>query len=300
MNGLHVKKGNKNNEKDKELKKKEKQLVKEELIKEKEKELIKEKEKEKEKKKNITIWNSIRKNYLVWIVVFLCIYILSPERTLLGIASFIILFISSYFTHLFSHQNVNIFNILHHYHHYYNNYFSHYIQVSLELSIPLVFLPVYYYFDTIFLDVWVILFSVLLYCSIHNVNYGYLKVNKVHSLHHEDVFTNLGPDFFDVLFNTKNEKDVDVEDISHYIPNAIILTLILLVLQYICLNKTCQHILRNALIVSILSIGFINMVSSIYIYYYYAKALAKRRDENGCINYLGKVKNFFNRCKIYG
>jgi hypothetical protein len=242
---------------------------------------------------NITIYNAIVKNYVVWTVIFVCILIISRENCLIGLLTFCTLFVSVYFVHMFSHDRLNIFNVLHHYHHYNNNFFSHFIQISVELNVPIIFFPVYYFYNTVFFDVWIIMFTSILYSTIHNINYGYLRVNKVHSLHHENIFTNIGPDICDVLFGTKSEENTEVEDISHYIPNAIIITIIILFLQFICLNKTYQNILINASIIFILLLTIINTISSGYIYWYHSHEISKQRNKNGNIPIMKVTKHIF-------
>ena len=85
----------------------------------------------------------------------------------------------------------------------------------------------YYYYDTIFLDEWTLMFSTIFYSTIHNINYGYFRVNDVHSLHHKFPFTNVGPDLCDIMLNTKNKLNTTVENTNHYIPNIIIITILL-------------------------------------------------------------------------
>jgi hypothetical protein len=57
-------------------------------------------------------------------------------------------------------------------------------------------------------------------------------VNKTHYYHHQNVYTNFGPEYCDILFGTKNPED-EIEDQSHMVPNAIILTSIVLLLKYL-------------------------------------------------------------------
>jgi hypothetical protein len=263
-----------------------------ESVKQSVKQSVKEKELVKQTN-NVTVYNSIVKNYTTWIVILVCILILSRENFLIGLLTFSTLFVSVYFVHLFSHDRLNILNVLHHYHHYNNNFFSHFIQISIELNVPIIFFPAYYFYNTVFFDVWIIMFTSILYSTIHNINYGYLRINKVHSLHHENIFTNIGPDICDVLFGTKNEENTEVEDISHYIPNAIIITTIILFLQFICLNKTYETILKHGLIIFILLITIINTISSGYIYWFYSNEISKQREKNGNIPIMKIIKHIF-------
>ena len=212
-------------------------------------------------KKEITIFNSITKNYLSWIVILFAICIISYNNIFKGIFTFAFGIFLVYFMHLSSHLSLTVFSSLHHYHHNHNNFFSHFIQYVIELSIPILFLP----FHSIF-DLWIVMLTAIFYSSIHNINYGYFRVNDVHSSHHKDVFTNIGPDVCDVLFGTKNNNDTTVEITNHYIPNIIIITIIILILKYACLNESVKHMLNNILYFFFAFTIIFYVISSIYVY----------------------------------
>ena len=112
---------------------------------------------------------------------------------------------------------------------------------------------------------------VLFYTSVHNINYGYFRINNVHSLHHKTYFTNLGPDICDIMFGTKNNLNETVENTNHYIPNIIIITLIVLCLQYFCLNETFNNIFNKFIVIFLLSCTILYITSSIYIFYFINK-----------------------------
>jgi hypothetical protein len=120
------------------------------------------------------------------------------------------------------------------------------------------------------LNVWVLVFFTLFYSSVHNINYAVFRVNNVHSLHHRDIYTNIGPDVCDVMFGSKNPENDSCEITNHYIPNIIIITFILLFLQYIC--KKNDYI-KNIFIyssISFLIISYIFLIlSSIYLHFVY-------------------------------
>jgi hypothetical protein len=212
-------------------------------------------------KKEITIFNSITKNYLSWIVILFAICIISYNNIFKGIFTFAFGIFLVYFMHLSSHLSLTVFSSLHHYHHNHNNFFSHFIQYVIELSIPILFLP----FHSIF-DLWIVMLTAIFYSSIHNINYGYFRVNDVHSSHHKDVFTNIGPDVCDVLFGTKNNNDTTVEITNHYIPNIIIITIIILIVKYACLNESIKHMLNNILYFFFSFTIIFYVISSIYVY----------------------------------
>jgi hypothetical protein len=141
----------------------------------------------------------------------------------------------------------------------------------MELGFPTVFIILKFLYGTIFLDEWIILFFVLFYTTIHNINYGRFRVNNVHSLHHKNYFTNLGPDFCDVIFGTKNPLNETVENTNHYIPNVIILTAIILCLQYFYLNETFKNIFDKFICIFLLSCSALYIICSAYVYYFYKK-----------------------------
>ena len=186
---------------------------------------------------NVTVFKSIRKNIISWVCIFIAIYFISNNYTT-GLLTFFFLFIISYFLHIQSHEQKTFFTLAHQYHHANNNFYSHFIQYIIELGAPILFLFSYYLFGTIYFDKWVILFTAPFYSSIHNINYGYLKVNKVHSLHHSHPNTNVGPDICDILFGTKHPSDSNVEDTSHYIPNIIIIAICVILLKRYCNHDT--------------------------------------------------------------
>ena len=68
-----------------------------------------------------------------------------------------------------------------------------------------------YLFDNV-LDKWVMIFLYLVYTTTHNINYSIFHVNRTHELHHENIFTNMGPDICDILFETKNQENKEDDE----------------------------------------------------------------------------------------
>ena len=223
------------------------------------------------KNNNITTFKSVKENYLSWIFIFIAIYLISPNHFFKGVVSFFFIFFLAYFVHVGSHFQVNYFTVLHHYHHDHSNFFSHFIQGVMELGFPSIFLILQYLYGTIFFDKWVIMLFVLFYTTVHNINYGYFRINNVHSLHHKNYFTNLGPDFCDVMFDTKNNLNETVENTNHYIPNIVIITGIILCLQYFYLNESFKNIFDKFICIFLLSCSALYFICSAYIYYFYKK-----------------------------
>jgi len=200
--------------------------------------------------------NSLKENRISYLCIIFAIFTLSYENFFIGIITFFIILYLSYNDHKNSHKVKNILSIIHHYHHENNNFFSHFIQILLELTVIGVFVPLYYIFGTIILNPWVLIFFILFYSSVHNINYSILRVNTVHKLHHEFVGTNIGPDICDIIFGTKHPSEKCVENTSHYIPNIIICTLIVLTMKYYWKNdankKPMLFMLNSFLLASFL------------------------------------------------
>lgn len=218
------------------------------------------------KMENITVGKSIITNIWSWIIILIAIYCISPHHYKKGLFTFFILFFISYYLHVENHKYNTIFTLLHRYHHENNNFFSHFIQYVIELGLPFVFLIIYYFFGKIYLDKWIILFSALFYSTIHNINYGYFKVNDIHSMHHTCPMTNFGPDICDIMFGTKHPDNTEVENTNHYIPNIIIISICILILQRMCLHEPFNTIFNKYSTYFLISCFVIYMGSSCFLY----------------------------------
>jgi len=215
----------------------------------------------------INIYDTLYTNYIPFFIMILTVSILSYPNITNGIISFLVIMFLAYIVHLSSHMFCNIFTCLHHYHHDNNNLFAYISQIILELSF-IGFLYITSIFLHIPVDIWIIIFSVLLYSSIHNINYGVFKINNVHYLHHQNKFTNIGPDIFDILFHTKHPKDTTSENISHYIPNMLILFVIISIMKfsYMHTNEKNQANIKNIAYLCGGASAFFLIISSLYIY----------------------------------
>jgi hypothetical protein len=232
------------------------------------------------------ICDSIFTNYLSWIFIYISVIILSPNNILKGIINYIILQISYYVAHYGCHNKSNIYNILkmynkkicdfliifhemscllHLYHHKHYDFFI-FFQVIVEfMYLPIICIINYFtmtYFKFEFFDIWLNLFGIILYSSIHNINYGMFHVNDVHSLHHENQATNYGPDLWDVIFKTKNKKNKSIENTNHYLPNIIIILCILLFLK----NNVSEKIINNVVFYVNIVIYISYVLGTIYLY----------------------------------
>jgi len=243
---------------------------------------------------NIKVINNLKENAPSWVLILATVSIISYPNILLGIITFFVFLFISYFYHVVAHVHKNIFSIVHHYHHENDNFFSHFIQIILELSIPYPFVMLSYFFGINILDPWVIIYFMLFYCSVHNINYSIFKVNGVHRLHHTEVNLNFGPDICDVMFGTKHSSEDCVENTNHYIPNIIIITGIVFILKYVCRTEWVKESLLVSLI-TLLSSGIILLfVSSIILWYLesekYNNKIENRLCSEGCV-----VKDTLNK-----
>jgi hypothetical protein len=230
-------------------------------------------------KNNINVLTSLKTNYLSWIVILLSVSIVSQPFITAGFITFFSLLLFAYFVHRGSHDFRNVFTILHHYHHENDNFFSHFSQIILELSLGMLVVPLYYYLGNNYINVWTAILFVLFYSTVHNYNYGQLRVNDVHFLHHKEINTNIGPDICDIAFNTKNEKNKEVENTNHYIPNIVIITVLVLFIKNLMSNNTIKDVSLNIFYVIMAIFALFISTSSIYLYFNYDKE-NKKRDDN--------------------
>jgi len=230
-------------------------------------------------KNNINVLTSLKTNYLSWIAIILSISIVSQPFISAGFITFFSLLLFAYFVHRGSHDYRNVFTILHHYHHENDNFFSHFSQIILELSLGLTVVPLYYYLGNNYIDIWTAILFTLFYSTVHNYNYGQLRVNDVHSLHHKDINTNIGPDICDIAFNTKNEKNTEVENTNHYIPNIIIITILVVVIKYSLSNSNIKDVSLTIFYIFITVFALFISISSIYLYFTYDKEKNKEKNK---------------------
>lgn len=89
----------------------------------------------------------------------------------------------------------------------------------------------YIYIFSLNINTYNILLWCLVYSSFHNINYNLMECPLIHQEHHKDIFTNIGIDIVDVIFNSKYD-DKNIEDINHYAINTVFITVILLYYKY--------------------------------------------------------------------
>jgi len=66
-------------------------------------------------------------------------------------------------------------------------------------------------------------------------------VNNIHENHHKLLLLNLGPDFCDILFQTKFDVKESIENTDHYLGNIFFALLIILLGQLIWQNATLNE-----------------------------------------------------------
>lgn len=219
---------------------------------------------------------SFRKNLKSWGCFILAIFLISKNTSFSrGIATLVVMLFLVYWVHWESHVERNWFTISHHYHHEENNWFSHGIQILLEFQFGLT-LPVLneFLFDNI-LDKWVIIFLYIFYSSVHNINYSIFHINKTHELHHENIFTNIGPDVCDILFETKNDSIINedgyIEDTSHYIPNIMIGMFVVLILRNLYKDPGLKIAMDVWSYICLAIVSLIIIISNTYLINFYEK-----------------------------
>ena len=219
---------------------------------------------------NSDTFKAINKNKDTYLLFLFCIIILSGNNFLKGIFTFVVGFWWVWWAHYSAHKKRNVITVCHHYHHEYDNWFAHWIEIALE-SQYLFMLPLLNecFLDNL-LDKWVIIMLVLYYITVHNYNYSVLHVNKTHELHHEDKFTNMGPDIVDVICGTKNQRNKDdddyLEDIEHYTPNIIYATIVTVILKRLLKNKCVKFVLDIISYFILFVLSVILVVSSWYLW----------------------------------
>lgn len=228
---------------------------------------------------------SISKNLKTWIFFAFSIAIVARENFFKGVMTFFVMLFLVYWIHMESHNVRNWMTISHHYHHENNNWFSHGIQILLELQFGLLFPIINEVFLEDILDKWVIILLYIFYTTVHNINYSLFHVNSTHELHHDNIYTNMGPDICDVLFQTKNQENIEsedyLEDTGHYITNIIVGTIIVVILKKMCKNEITKLFLDWWSYAVLIFITLIVMVSNTYLMNFYESCPeAKERKEH--------------------
>lgn len=208
------------------------------------------------------------KNIIVFIICILIFpSILSESNYLYGILFTILATFYMYWVHMLGHQsdNMNLFKSIHLYHHAHNDYISYYGQIFTEIPLLNIAVILNMYFNNTISHtfMWSTMYVIILYSLVHTINYGVLKVNNYHELHHKDQTANFGPDIWDYLCCTKNVETPDIEDASHYIPPAILSFFFVLAIKQLMQHATFSYIFNGVNILCVV----IFLLLTLYIYY---------------------------------
>jgi len=204
-------------------------------------------------------------NYKSWILLLISVLIITWDNICNGIKTFFFMLLASHLFHYSCHMALYT-NSVHLYHHNHNNYLSHISQVILEFCSILFFIFSKRIWGWNFLNEWVIQFYYLFYTTVHNVNYSIFHVNNVHENHHKLLLLNLGPDFCDILFQTKFDVSQSIENTDHYLINIFFALLVILVGQLIWKHASINEktIISNIFVLLYGIMAFILTMLTIY------------------------------------
>jgi hypothetical protein len=177
----------------------------------------------------------------LWIILVILFIINYKTDQNIFIAIFTFYFVTSwsYFTHLLSHTK--LFNILGQFHllHHNPEYSQSWIVFFLEAFIDFTFGGFLLIFPGIFVEkifgfrifnYYIILLWSLFYLTYHLINY-HLSKPDIHKQHHIDNGTsNFGPEWMDIIFDTKTDNS-KFENMNSGIINMVIITIIILYLK---------------------------------------------------------------------
>ena len=214
-------------------------------------------------------------NYKTCILYFICSFILCDYNILLSIICFLYGYFVCYLGHRFMHIDLlyfNIHSISHNFHHNNSGLFANILNYIIEYltiidNIVLKYIYIQFGYNLFFINEWVILFLYFVYTTVHNINYSIFKVNNYHTKHHDDIHTNIGPDIFDYLCNSKNNHTCNHEYMDHYIPNIIGAFIMVWILKYIYNNLTNKDIIPSIFAILFFVFHAISIFACIYIFY---------------------------------
>jgi hypothetical protein len=227
-------------------------------------------------------------NYKTCLLYFICSFILCDYNFLLAIICFLYGYFVCYLGHRFMHIDLlyfNIHSISHNFHHIHSGIFANILNYIIEYltiidNIVIKYIYKQFGYNLIFINEWVILFLYFIYTTVHNINYSIFKVNDYHSKHHEDVYTNIGPDIFDYLCYSKNKDTCNHEYMDHYIPNIIGAFIIVWILKYMYSNLTNKDIFPGIFTFLFFVLHAISIFACIYICYMQIDNIIKQDLDN--------------------
>ena len=149
----------------------------------------------------------------------------------------IIVTLWTYFIHRLFHTYPDTFGYFHKTHHTDNtnvitfmidNIFNFFTIGGAILLFPLLYVK--NVLNIHLLNHYVILIWSLVYTSYHSINYHIFETNNIHVEHHESLHYNYGPEWFDIIFATKQDES-DIENMNSGIFNVIVVSMIVLLLK---------------------------------------------------------------------
>jgi hypothetical protein len=197
---------------------------------------------EKEKGVKYNIWQHIKLNSPWYFTLIVCVLIIdyyTVKNKLFSINSMILIQMWGYFTHWISHNRY--FDYItgmdwHDIHHGPNSKQLHNVLIEVYVDIvssggigimvTIMLLCKLFGESLMILNYYIIVLWSFIYTSGHLINIHYLKF-YTHKNHHKfNGLTNLGPDWLDILLETKPSDDI-IENENSFIINAIIGTIII-------------------------------------------------------------------------
>ena len=185
------------------------------------------------------ILNALKSNwkfYIIYNLIFLIIGIITGSA-IQSLITGLIIQIHAYYVHILAHK-LPYFNKIHLLHHtkiinkYWYNILMEAIQnILLEggfwvIASVILGLGIKIFNETYKLNVVTMLLWMLLYASVHLINYRLVHPNS-HIAHHMDYYKNLSlTDMFDLIFDTKYDKK-NIQNLNHFIINVVIITTLL-------------------------------------------------------------------------
>lgn len=190
------------------------------------------------KKENGVLYNLknyAKLNYPKIFILFLCLGIIFyfSEHKAAVIFTIIIVTLNSYFLHkyvfLLGKYNPHQF---HHNHEVSGKWWARIIEfvINVSISTNLALLFFNYMFKRVIFDPYVMIFYGILYTTTHIYTYHVYDVQS-HKLHHIDQEYNIGPEYLDILCNTKYEGD-EIENNNLFIPNIILAIIVAMGLKW--------------------------------------------------------------------
>ena len=205
------------------------------------------------------IIKSIVLNYKSWLCFMFSINIITTKTFLIAFSNLILFMIYSHILHFIWHLKcVYPINIIHTYHHSVHNTLSYVSEIIMEsVLFTSIIAPKYVINHQLipYIDEWTLFLGLIWYMTVHNINYSIFRVNDVHKIHHEVLEENMGPDICDIIFNTKYKPELGLENTDHYIPNIIVITIVIKLLQYLWNHKVnnkriCHYVIQSTIFLS--------------------------------------------------